>query len=139
MKMKPMIMVTCLMGLMLGASGLQAQPKEGGASGGRQERMKKHMAKVAEELQLTEDQKNQLKAYHEEQSPRLQAIMKDDSLDREQKKEQMKALREEHQAYLESILSPEQLAKHQEMRSKMKDRIQKSGKGPGSKPGGGSE
>ncbi len=123
MKTKITMSIVCLMGLMIGAASLQAKPGAEGASGDRQARMKKHMERVAEKLELTDDQKNQLKAYHEEQGPRLRAIMKDESLDREQKKEQMKALREENQTFMESILSPEQLAKHQEMRSKMKDRI----------------
>jgi len=107
----------------MGGGVIMAQP---GPSGERGDRMRR----IAEKLELTDAQKEDLRLFHEEQRPKMEAIRKDDSLSREEKREAMRPLREEHRTYMESILSPEQVAKLDEMRSKAKDRFGKRQQGP---------
>ena len=76
----------------------------------------KRMQKVAAELGLTEEQKQQLKPILKGEWARLKALRDDQSLTRPEKRAKLKALREELLPQLKEILTPEQLAKWQQLR-----------------------
>jgi periplasmic protein CpxP/Spy len=92
-----------------------------GEGGGQQDRM----AKMAEELKLTDDQKAKVKTATQEQMEKMRAIRSDDSLTQEQKREKGKALRDEMTAKMKEILTPEQFTQWEKMRPQ-----------PGQRPGG---
>jgi len=68
-----------------------------------------------ENLNLTEPQKEQLKALRERMREESQNILKNDSLTPSEKQEKITALRESWQTELAKILTPEQLAKWKQM------------------------
>lgn len=117
----PFIVVTVsafvLMAVM--AFGLPQQD-QGGERGQRRrgqspDQMLEHMSKA---LNLTDDQKTQIKPILEDQSKQMQAVFADDSLSREQKMEKMGELREASHKKINAILTEEQREKFAEMQSK---------------------
>lgn len=84
----------------------------------RREEMRENAQKMAEELNLTDEQKAKTKAIHDQTGDALKAIHKDASLSEEQKREKAKALRDSTQEQVRALLTPEQQAKAKEMRGK---------------------
>ena len=84
----------------------------------RREEVRDNLQKMAEELGLTAEQKTQIKAIHEGNRGKLQAIRDDASLSQDQKREQAKALRQSTQAKVDALLTPEQRVKAKELRAK---------------------
>ena len=145
MKINKTSLITLLTGaLLIAGTGLQAQdappkdaPKDakpsdrqrpqwgGGEGGGQQD----PMAKMAEELKLTDDQKAKLKEARQEQMEKMRAIRSDDSLTQEQKREKTRALREDFNKKVKEILTAEQFEKWEKMRPQ-------GGQRPGGGPGG---
>lgn len=68
------------------------------------------------ELNLTADQKTQMKTVHQDMKQQREAIMNDQSLTSDQKKEKMKDLRKSQSEKVNTILSPDQQSKMKEMR-----------------------
>ncbi|HUS20125.1 MAG TPA: Spy/CpxP family protein refolding chaperone [Terriglobales bacterium] len=87
-----------------------------------------HMQKMSTELGLTEAQKTQLKALHEQERTKAQELRVNTSLTKEQKMEQMKALRESSQSQMKSILTPEQQTKFETMKQNRKEHMGKHGR-----------
>ena len=73
-------------------------------------------AKFAEALNLTDQQKADLKSIRENERQQAQAIKNDTSLTAEQKKAKFKELRKSSHEQMMAKLSPEQQQKFQEMR-----------------------
>lgn len=84
----------------------------------------KHMQKVATELGLTAEQKQQLKPILRGERAKLKALRDDQSLTRLEKRKKLMALREELMPQLKGVLTPEQLAKWQQLRQQ---RLAKAG------------
>ncbi len=79
--------------------------------------------KMWDNLNLTQDQKDKLKQYREDNMKKMEEIRNNSSLSEDQKQEKMKALREEGRKNTESILTDEQKKKMKEMRDdRMKER-----------------
>jgi len=74
------------------------------------------MGKVAQELDLTKDQKQQLKPILQEEAQKLKALRTDTSLSRQQKRQKLQQIRQDMVAKIKPILTPEQLVKWQELR-----------------------
>ncbi|MBA2248750.1 MAG: hypothetical protein H0W12_01000 [Chitinophagaceae bacterium] len=72
---------------------------------------KTHKKALMKELNLSKQQKSQMKQMHKSMKPQKKAIMENASLSAEQKKEQLKQLRMGQRNKMSSILTPEQLAK----------------------------
>ena len=83
------------------------------------------------ELNLTDAQKTQMKANHEEMNGKMDKIRQDASLSEDQKKSQMEALRGEQRQKMESILTPEQKTKFEEIRKNNPGRQDTSGRKEG--------
>jgi Spy/CpxP family protein refolding chaperone len=77
-------------------------------------------AKLLSELNLTQDQKDKIKAIQEAQKAKLLPIRKNKSLTLEQKKEQMKPIVKDTMKQIAAILTPEQKAKLKELRKEQK-------------------
>jgi Spy/CpxP family protein refolding chaperone len=76
--------------------------------------------RMAQKLNLSQQQQDQLKPILEKQREQAKAIWQDNSLTQEQKKEKMQAIRKDTQAQLNTILTPEQQQQWQQMRENMK-------------------
>ena len=71
---------------------------------------------LAQQLQLTPEQKAQLIPILRAEAPKVKAIKADASLSKIQKLEQLKAVHDETDPHVRSILAPEQYQKLQEIR-----------------------
>lgn len=127
--MKKTLLTLTIASLLLSTSQANAEYHDGEHHGRGQmhnkkdfkERMKKHHAKMAKQLNLTDEQKEKAKALREEARKEMEPLM-------EQKKnlrEKTKAIREKHMAKFEAILTPEQKEKLEEIKSKHKQKFQK--------------
>ncbi|GEM_PF-664588 len=74
-----------------------------------------HMKHMAEELGLTDAQKEQVKSILQAQKPKLDALRENESLNRRQKMKQGRELRESVQKQIRALLTPEQQAKFDAM------------------------
>ena len=75
-------------------------------------------ARMAQKLNLSQDQQDKLKPILEKQRDQAKAIRNDSSLTQDQKKEKFQALRQDTMAQVNSILTPEQQQQWQQMRAK---------------------
>jgi Spy/CpxP family protein refolding chaperone len=80
------------------------------------------MGRVANELNLTDAQKAQLKPMFQQQREQMQALKADTSLTQDQKREKMQQLRADGRKQFLSVLTPEQQQKLREMRAKRGER-----------------
>lgn len=76
----------------------------------RTERKQMHK-QMHNELNLTTEQKAQLKAIHEKQKAEMTAIKNNDNISAEQKKEQFKTLRQQYRTQRETVFTPDQKEK----------------------------
>jgi Spy/CpxP family protein refolding chaperone len=77
-------------------------------------------ARMAEKLNLSQQQQDQLKPIMEKQRAQAKAIWQDNSLSQDQKREKMQALHQESQTQINAILTPEQQQQMQQMRQNFK-------------------
>ncbi|MEO7312679.1 MAG: hypothetical protein ABIX01_19995 [Chitinophagaceae bacterium] len=91
-----------------------------------EEHFAKHIDKMKQELNLSDNQVATIKKNQEANSGKIKAIMQNDQLDRTAKKEQLKAMRAEMKQNMDKILTKEQQekmeSKREAMKGKMKDR-----------------
>ena len=74
------------------------------------------MGTVAQELDLTKDQKQQLKPILQEEARKLKALRTETGLSRQQKRQKLQEIRQDMVAKVKPILTPEQLDKWQKLR-----------------------
>jgi len=102
------------------APGSEAKPKAARkqGEGGNQvrERARDRLQQIAQELNLTEEQKAQLKPIFKKEGEKLKAMREDTSLTREQRQEKVKAIREEFKKEVKPVLTAEQWEKWEKMR-----------------------
>lgn len=72
--------------------------------------------KMADQLNLTADQKSQVKTLRQDMKQQRDGIMNDQSLTADQKKQKMKDLRKAQSEKMNTILTPDQQAKMKELR-----------------------
>lgn len=78
--------------------------------------------KMAQELNLTDAQKQQMEQVRTDFRTKMQAIRSNNSLSAEQKKEQMKTLMNQQKEQTKAILTPEQVQKMESFRKEKKNR-----------------
>ena len=84
--------------------------------------------KFKEELKLTPEQTVKYDALNKEYSEKIEAVLKDASLDQDAQKEKKMGLKKEKEAKLMEFLTAEQQAKYKEIvEKKKKDMAEKSG------------
>jgi Spy/CpxP family protein refolding chaperone len=101
------------------------QPRQGQARG--------NIGRIAEQLELTEKQREQWAKIVAEQQQKQRALFQDRNTPREQVREKFNALRKETREKQEKILTKEQLAKYKEL-TQGRGQV-RPGQGPGGRPG----
>lgn len=109
----------------LGSSQLIAQPPAGA---GRMQHGQMHgkqmmAGKMAKDLNLTEDQKAQLKKVHQEYGAKIKAIKDNDQLTQGDARKQIAALHEAQKAASEKVFTEEQKAKLKDMQEQRRGRM----------------
>jgi hypothetical protein len=94
----------------------KAARKQGEGGNQVRERARDRMQQIAQELNLTEDQKTQLKPLFKKEGEKLKVLRDDASLTREQRQEKVKAIREEFKKEVKPVLTAEQWEKWEKMR-----------------------
>jgi Spy/CpxP family protein refolding chaperone len=114
---KYLLLAACVLGgLLLSGSPGQAAEKSGkGDRHARAAAAKDRLQQMAEELNLTPEQKEKVKPILQEEAQKLRALRQDASLSPEQKREKARELRQELVNKLKPILTPEQLEKWQRL------------------------
>jgi hypothetical protein len=80
---------------------------------------------IAQQLQLTPQQKIKILPILRDEAPKVQAIKSDDSLSRIQKMQQIRAIHQQTDPQMKSILSPEQYQKLKTIRQQaIRDAVQ---------------
>ena len=82
----------------------------------------KHMDKMMDQLNLTDDQKAQVKKLHEDGHDQMKQIKSDSSLSAAQKKDKIKQLHQDQMAKMEALLTPEQKTKWEQMKAEHKEK-----------------
>jgi Spy/CpxP family protein refolding chaperone len=108
------------------------RPEGGPRAGQRGEAVKERLAKLAEELNLTAEQKTRIEAALKAQAETLRGLR---DATPEERREKMQAARKEMNAKMKEILTAEQYAKWEKLREERGPRGQGGRGGPGG-PGG---
>lgn len=83
--------------------------------------------RMAEELNLTDEQKPKVQEIMAAQRQKMQELRQDTSLSQEQRQEKMKAIRDDQDKKMKEILKPDQFEKWQKMREQMRPQRGKDG------------
>ena len=89
---------------------------------------------IAEQLNLTDDQKPKVKAILEDQRKKMGVLREDTSLTPEDRKAKMKAIRENTVTQMKAVLTADQFQKWQAMQSQMRNRPPGGGNAGGTPP-----
>jgi Spy/CpxP family protein refolding chaperone len=103
-------------------SSTSGQPQSGDQMGHKGHRGGKHMDKMMEQLNLTDDQKSQVKKLHEDGRAQMKQVASDSSLSAAQKKDKIKQLHQDQMSKMESVLTPDQKTKWEQMKSERKEK-----------------
>jgi Spy/CpxP family protein refolding chaperone len=95
------------------------------SSGGVQQAVAARMQQMAQELNLTDPQKEKIRPILREEAPKVQAIKEDTSMPRREKFSKMMEVRNETNAKIAPILTPGQQKKFELMRQQNRQQILK--------------
>ncbi len=95
------------------------------AKEGRAEARRDRMKQIAEELKLTDEQKEKLKPIFKEEAEKLRELRGDDKLTRVEKMAKIKEIREAGFTKIKTVLTPEQTEKFQKIREEARKNFQK--------------
>lgn len=84
------------------------------------EKVKGEHHEAMKALNLTDDQKKQIKQFHQDAKAQAQAIKKDQTLSADQRKAKLQELHQSTQDKVASVLTPEQKQKWEQMRAEHK-------------------
>jgi Spy/CpxP family protein refolding chaperone len=121
-KASPIRLVAAVMlGGLLVSSPLAAQAaKLADPAGGKGAAAKERFQDMAAQLQLTDQQKQQLKPILREEAQKLKSLWAETGVAKRQKHGQLNQIRQELTARVKAILTPEQFAKWQELRAELR-------------------
>jgi Spy/CpxP family protein refolding chaperone len=91
----------------------QASPQAG-----HQRWHRRDKARIAQQLNLTDQQKQQLQSMRQAQRQQIAAVKQDSSLTDQQKQEKIQQIREQGRTQFESVLTPDQKTKLQQMHNR---------------------
>jgi Spy/CpxP family protein refolding chaperone len=80
--------------------------------------------KLGEKLNLSDDQKAQIKPVIADRQQKLQALRSDTSMMRRQKAREAKSILEDSDKKIQAILTPDQQKQYAELQQQMKERLQ---------------
>ncbi len=133
MRMKKFIPIM-VVGAILATTSLGiAQEKKEAKTGKKGPGIQQRVDRMAQELNLKDDQKTKVKALLEDMDKKRAALREDTSLSREQRQEKMRSMREDEQKKLKEILTPEQYDKWQKQMEANREKFKKGGQGKGKK------
>ncbi len=92
---------------------------------------RRHMARLAQELNLTQEQRQKLEPIFQQQMQQMRATREDTSLTPEQRRVKMDQLRQSTHSQINSVLTPEQQEKFKQLREKHGPGMGGPGRGPG--------
>ncbi|MGH7570388.1 MAG: Spy/CpxP family protein refolding chaperone [Gemmatimonadota bacterium] len=90
-----------------------------------------HLARLQEELDLTDSQVEQIRAIFEEQHPKFEQLHKQEGDDSESKREASRQLYEETHQRIIAVLTEEQRSRLEELHAEYQERHGGRGHGPG--------
>jgi protein CpxP len=93
-----------------------------------------HLEWLSKELNLTDEQKAQVKPILDEQSKQMRATQEDTSLTQDQKREKMKQIHQTTHSQINGVLTPEQQKKFAEMKEEHKGQREGSKENPSEQP-----
>ncbi|MBI4464863.1 MAG: hypothetical protein HY647_09190 [Acidobacteria bacterium] len=96
----------------------QGGPGQQGFAGGR------IVERMAQQLNLSEEQKSKVQSYLEDQRSQMQTLRNDTTLTREQRLQRIREINQQTRDKMQSILSVEQKQKAEELRNQARDRVQ---------------
>lgn len=82
-------------------------------------RSRPDFGRIAEQLNLTDDQKPKVKAILDDQQEQMRGLWQDQDMSREDRMAKMKSIREDTDAKLKAVLTADQFQKFQDMRPRM--------------------
>jgi Spy/CpxP family protein refolding chaperone len=94
----------------------------GGPAGAKLALARERFQDIAAQLQLTDQQKQQIKPILREEAQKLKSLRAETGLTKQQKHAQLKQIRQDLLARIKPILTPEQLAKWQTLRGELRGR-----------------
>ena len=110
----------------------KAARKQGDGTNPARERARDRMQQVAQELNLTAEQKTQLRPIFKKEAEKLKALRDDTGLTREQRQEKVRTIRQEFQKEVKPVLTTEQWEKWQKIRQERSEpRQARQRQGPG--------
>ncbi len=89
---------------------------------GKKAAAKAHFKSLAEELNLTAAQRQQLKPILREEVRKLKALRAETGVSRQQKRAELRQIRRDAQARIKEILTPEQIKKWHKLRAEVRGR-----------------
>jgi Spy/CpxP family protein refolding chaperone len=108
------------------AQSTNSAPHAGAGQGDRGAQIKERLQRVAEELQLTDAQKEEIKPVLKEEFEKVRDIRADTSLEPKERRKKMKAVRDDIAGKFKSILTPEQFEKWQKLQAERRAKRQPS-------------
>lgn len=114
--MKKSLLPFALGMLLACTASVSAQDKKGERKASSPE---ERMKRMADALQLTDEQKTKLAPIMKEEGEKLRAIYQDQSTPREERAKKMQAARKETDAKVKPILTPEQAAKYEKLQAEL--------------------
>jgi len=99
-----------------------ATKQKASVTGERGARAADRVQQMAKELELTDEQKAQLRPLFKKEAEKVKALREDTSLSREQRQAKLKAVREDIAPELKKVLTPEQYEKWQKLREERQRR-----------------
>ncbi|MHB8654603.1 MAG: hypothetical protein ACYDA9_12060 [Terriglobia bacterium] len=111
----------------LGTQAIAQSGSAGGAHKGRRERMSpdRQLGRLSETLNLTDDQKGQIRPILEERSQKMQSLRADSSLAADDKRAKMRGIFEDSNSRIRAVLNDVQKQKFDEMQQRRHERMEK--------------
>jgi periplasmic protein CpxP/Spy len=112
--------------------GAQAGPPGGGHMRGQQMSPDQQLEHLSKALNLTDDQKSQIKPILEDRQKQMESLRSDSSLSPEDRRSKARSLMQDSNAKLRAVLTDEQKTKFDEMQSRMREHHGPPGGAPNS-------
>jgi Spy/CpxP family protein refolding chaperone len=120
------------------ALGAEGQPPDTAPrpAGERGQAIRERLQRIGEQLALTTEQKEKVRAVFQDEMEKGRALREDTTLSREDRRAKMQKIREDMQAKMKTILTADQWAKWEKIREEERERMRQRGGGQGGQGGG---
>jgi len=113
----------------------QAGPPGPGRMRGPRMSVDEQLEHLSKALNLTDDQKSQIKPILEDRHQQMESIHSDSSLSPEDRRSKMRSVMEDSNTKLRAVLNDDQKSKFDEMQSRMRERRERHGGAPNAPEG----